>query len=188
MKVSEMLTRLQLYIDDTVESEEDAIGILNDGKNRMALAVKATFPDVTSASGGSDSFVFPTEYHEGPVLYAAAMYKAVDSSIQEKNSFMGDFQEILRDFQENYDPPMQYQKNSYTQHFVATAGQLLFTITGETFTGKPKVYINSQRTYDYNVDGNEITLYNGAIEGDILSAVWDENAAFTQPPYPHWRW
>lgn len=193
MNTAAMLALLEHYIDDTIDDNEVAIRILNTGKDKMATAIKARFPDIVLNGNLDEEFAFPSEYHETPVLYAAAMYKANDSSIQEKNSFLGQFEDAVKEFVENYDPPVQYREAPYIQHYTATAGQTEFVITNPSYSryGNVQIYVDGvfqERYENYDMDGRKITLYNGVSADAIVSAVWDENHAFAQPPYLHWSW
>jgi len=183
---------VELYVDDVVDNNT-LVTLLNMGKNRMAQEVKCRFPDITLTTNLDDTFVFSEEYHEIPVFYAAAMIKAQDSSIREKESFLAQFELGLQNFVENYDPPVQYLDLPNVEHFTATAGQLQYTITKNDYHptyGNLKVYRNSIRVFDIEKDGNSFSLpiTETVSDGDIITAIWEINADYIYRPafYPGW--
>lgn len=175
MNYSEMKELLEYYVDDTVDSPI-AIRLFNEGKNQMAAAVHARFPDIEETSSAGDRFVFDERFHELPVLYAAAMVKAYDSSIREKEAFMADFQSRMRDFVENYNPPIQFVDADYVQHFKVTApdGEYQFKVTASNFNtfGNVDVYVNSQLVA-HRRNGTEIYADNAVPLDSIVSVTWD---------------
>lgn len=192
MLLSDMLLLLETYVDDSINNP-DAVRWLNAGQNKMAVEVKAAFPQLTITSGLNTTFVFPEKFHETPVLYAAAMYKAQDSSMQEKESFLMQFRDGLQEFSENYDPPARYRDDAITQQFIATAAQTEFTITKEGYNyrfGNLRVYVNDRRT-DYFLPVVTGFLYTDPapiLVGDAVTAVWEEHSDLYVRPaiYPGW--
>lgn len=173
MNFAAMKTLLEYYVDDTVDTPI-ALILVNEGKNKMAAAVHAKFPDIVE-SGTGDTFVFDDRFHELPVLYAAAMVKAYDSSVREKDSFMMDFKDGLKEFAKEYSPPIQYvADNGYSQAFTAAAGDTTFTVTNPSFStyGNVDVYLNSSPVPHSRV-GNVITLPSPLLGGEILTVTWD---------------
>lgn len=172
MNFAAMKTLLEYYVDDTVDTPI-ALTLVNEGKNKMAAAVHAKFPDIVE-SGTGDTFVFDERFHELPVLYAAAMVKAYDSSIREKESFMFDFQSGLKDFVKEYSPPIQYVKGDFLQSFTAVAGDTTFTVTDSSFStyGNVDVYLNSSPV-PHTRNGNVITLVNPLVGGETVTVTWD---------------
>lgn len=189
MNLQEMIDAINRRVDDVVDPT-DAIEWLNAGKNRMAMAVKANFPDLT-ASDMQGSFAFPAKYHEGPVLYAAAKFKELDSSLAEAANFMSQFELILREFMENYEIPPRYRDDHLSQQFIATAGQTVFTITKNSYNpryGDLKVYVNDRLVERKLGDGTDFVLLTPASAGDAVTAVWEEHFDLVEPPYNWWIW
>jgi hypothetical protein len=186
MNLSDMKAMLDGYVDDVIDITL-ATRLLNAGQNKMATSARASFPQL-AATVTDGTFVFPEKYHETPVLYAAAMIKAQDSSIREKESFLAQFQDALADFTENWDVPARYKDDINVQQFTATANQTVFTITKDTYTtsySRLEVYKNDVKitTFEDNGDGT-FTLATGATAGDYITAIWEVNEMFQQPPYP----
>ena len=170
-----MKSQLEYYVDDVVDTDV-ALNLFNEGKNRMATAVKAILPDLTTVPGAGDKFVFDDRFHIIPVYYAAAMVKANDSSLTEKDSFMGQFENSVKDFVQNYVPPVIYQDSETTQQFKVTdpAGQSNFIVTKDTFNmyGNVFVYVDGAGV-DFGKYGNTVTLSTPAPMGAVVSIQWD---------------
>jgi hypothetical protein len=191
MQLSQMVNLVNLYIDD-VEDTDTIISLLNRGKDLMAVEVNCEFPDVVKSSDMTDTFVFDSKYHEIPVYYAAAMFKSKDSAVREKESYMSQFSDGIRNFTENYDPPVQYLRTSNVQQFTATAGQTDFTITKNDYSypyGNLKVYVNGQlASFEFGDVPTIFTLETAATEGDKVTAQWEINSEYSYAPafYPSW--
>jgi hypothetical protein len=192
MILNDMVSLLNRYVDDVVDITT-ATALLNAGQNAMAENVEADFPQLAS-SDINGTFVFPQKYHEIPVLYAAAMFKAQDSSIREKESYLSQFHERLANFTENYDVPARYRDTATVQQFTATAGQTTFTIVKESYNptySNLKVYINDVPTTNFisATDGtNGFVLTNASTLGDAVTASWEQREEFSGPPMPWWSW
>lgn len=175
MDFTTMQRLLEYYVDDVIDPE-DSIIMFNAAKEDMAAAVKARFPDLGQDVGINDSFVFDSRFHEAPVLYAAAMVKANDSSVGEKQDFMNQYQMKLRDFVKNYYPPIMYQDVPNMAHFKVdeTTDPSLFTITDESYSiyGNAEVYLNG-RVVGYRRYGNQFTLSVPAPVGSTVTIVWE---------------
>lgn len=176
MNYGDMKKLLEYYVDDVVDTTTTT-ALFNSGKNKMAIAVHAEFPDITPTAP-NDNFVFDARFHEIPVLYAAAMAKSYDSSLQEKNSYLNQYETGLRDFIQNYDPPIQYLRQEYMQHM--TVSELLGTtsvaVTNPTYNtrGVVDVYVNSVPvTYTGTATG--IDLISPAPLGSVITVVWEPN-------------
>jgi hypothetical protein len=192
MKLSDLINLLNGYVDDVIDATT-ATRLFNAGQNQMAVDIKASFPQLI-ASNLNDTFVFPEKYHEAPVLYAAAMVKAQDSSIREKESFLSQFGLAVANFTENYDVPARYWETPSVQQFTATAGQTTFLITKESYNpdySNLKVYINDVPTTSFSLatDGtNSFILTTSAALNDAVTASWEQREEFTGPPMPWWSW
>ena len=189
MKLSEMFTLLNLYVDDVVASTT-ATTLFNAGQNKMAAEIKAAFPQLVSTNP-DDTFIFHEKYHEIPILYAAAMIKSQDSSIREKGSYLDQFQDGVNSFTENWDVPPRYKDDINVQQFTATAGQTYFTITKDSYTyqySNIEIYVNDLLV-PYQVDeANGISLYTACTAGDLVTATWIVNDSLQRPPYPWFTW
>lgn len=190
MTVTEMLAMIRFLVDDAVETTT-AINLLNMGQNKMAVEVKANFPQL-SKDDINGTFVFPEKYHDLPVLYAAAMFKAYDSSIREKDSFMNQFLMGMPNFTENYTPPFRYWDDYNVAQFRATGnGTQTFTITKSTYftdSANPRIYIN-----DVQIDKDSVTLSGGditipdLINGDYITVIWETHYDINKPPFEWWE-
>jgi hypothetical protein len=177
MNYAEMKVMLEYYVDDEVDNPI-ALRLLNEGKNRMALAVHAKFPDITQLTG-SDEFVFDDRFHNTAVLYAAAMVKTYDSSIAEAREFENKFELGLREFVENYDTPIQYTTEPNIQNFTVTAETAVtpvFRVTDRDYNmyGDITVYLNGNPVRHQKY-GSEIRLYDTPAVDDIVTIQWDQN-------------
>lgn len=190
MKLTEMQSYLRFLVDDAVDAGITAI-LLNDGQNKMAIEVKATFPQLVAENPDS-TFVFPEKYHSMPVFYAAAMYKGFDSSVREKDSYMGDFLNGLPNFSENYNPPYRYWDDYNVQQFTAVNGTFTYTIKKDGYNRKYadlRVYVNdlpvsfvASTTDDTFTIDSSITL----VTGDFITVIWEIHTDLVEPPYAWW--
>lgn len=186
MNYAEMKELLEYYVDDVVDNPI-ATRLFNEGKNRMALAVHAKFPDIANTVGVGDTFVFDDRFHNIPVLYAAAMVKSYDSSLQEKQSYQNDFEMALRDFVENYDPPVQYSTEDNLQHFVVDDNYVttpVFSVTrnGYNMFGNVSVYVDGVPA-GHQKYGSEIRLYETPPLGSIVTIEWEQDTFSGVPRY-----
>jgi hypothetical protein len=186
MNLGEMIKAIARRIDDSVDNA-DAVEWLNAGKNKMAVAIGADFPDIQLTTDLSDTFVFPAKYHLGPVEYAAAKAKEKDSSVNEAGNFMSQFEQIKRDFVQTYEVPAQYRDDRLSQQFTATDGQDMFLITKEGYNpsyGDLKVYKNGlvQTNFTTN-DDKTFILSSACVAGDKITALWEEHIDLIEPPY-----
>lgn len=185
-----MIAMLQVLIDD-VPDQADAVALLNAGQDKLAVEVSASFPAL-NVSDQEASPVYPKEYHQLPVFFAAAMFKGQDSSIAEKNSYMGDFISGLQDFSENYDPPVNYLNKPTVQQFdVVDIEQAIFFITKRGYSaryGNPEAYVNGVPVdFEKQYDGS-ILLLEPAVTGDRVTVQWEEHYDFTTRPAYYAGW
>lgn len=179
-------------VDDVVLNE-DALMWLNAGQNKMAIAVNAKFPKLEMTPAMDATFVFPEEYHDLPVLYACAMYKAQDTSLQEKDSFMLQFLDGLREFASRYSPPIIYRNDETTEQFVVDDTlNNVFNITKNSYdprTGKLRVYVNGiQTNYFVKKADKSFKILQSLVEGDRVTAQWEIHTDMQKPPYSWWSW
>jgi hypothetical protein len=183
MDYNAMKDLLEFYIDDVIDTPI-AVTLFNEGKNKMANVVNANFPDLPEAPVEGDQFVFDAKYHNAPVLYAAAMYKGYDSSIGEKQSYMADFQEALRDFQNDYIVPLVYRNDSliYKYTVTETTGIDTITVTDESFNryGNLSVYVNNLPA-SYSRYGNVFTFATTIPLGSTVIVAWEPNQYYVEP-------
>lgn len=188
MNLQEMLSAINRRIDD-VAVQTDAIEWLNEGKDKMAIAVGAKFPDVVSLT---DSFVFDAKYHGLPVLFASARYKEQDAVLTEASNFMNQFMNGLTEFVSKYEIPPQYRDDRVSQQFIASAAGQTFTITKQTYNatyGDLKVYINNVETTNFTINDTGTVTVPDSIIGNNVTMVWEEHTDFIEPPYSFWgRW
>jgi hypothetical protein len=209
------MATLQDCIDSLNDLVEDVVSTsmatrwFNQAQNRMASAVEATFTQLTSSTSLTATLDMPDKWVEALVLFAAAKYKEVDTSLQEAGNFMGQFQEVYKEFVENYQVPIQFLDNAEVQQYTAVAGQTKFTITKRGFSpavGVVKVFVNGIETTDFVVGYKDIdpvtstpTIYiNGftltgkyeaaepLADGDKVTVKWEVHGDFTQAPYSWW--
>ena len=182
MNYTEMKTLLEYYVDDVVDTAT-AVRLLNEGKNKLAVAVRAKFPDIDAS--GASTFVFDDRFHEAPVLYAASMVKAYDSSLSEKESYMAQFRDMLRDFVKEYSPPVQYLASENLQHFGVglPEGEDTFIITDSSFSGYGdlEVFVDSMPV-GFSSSGRNVYLTNTAPAGTVVTVRW-EPSMFSAPRY-----
>lgn len=192
MTLQEMINAINRRIDDIVITP-DAVEWLNEGQNIMAIAVGAKFPQL-STSDLSGTFVFDAKYHGIPVLFACARYKEQDSSLQESNNFMTQFEEFKKEFVENYEVPPRYRDDRHSQQFIAREGEDTFVITKVDYhpsSGDLKVYVNDLPVYPRFIGSGadrSFTLETPCQEGDAVTAIWEIHTDMQEPPYPWWRW
>lgn len=190
-----MISLVNSYVDDVV-ANDDIIRWLNMGKDRMATEVKCTFVDLPTVAQEptlSSSFVFPSKYHEVPCLYAAAMYRGQESSLNEKGSFMQQFELGVRNFSENYNPPVEYLDQPNVIQYTATAGQTDFVVANDMFTpfyGGTRFYVNSLPNDYFSIQNKALFKYVGTtplVNGDKVTLIFEQNANFIEPPYAWMR-
>lgn len=195
MILSQMITLVNSYVDDVL-SNDDIIRWLNMGKDRMATEVKCTFPDLPTVAQDqtlSSSFIFPSKYHEVPCLYASAMYRGQESSLNEKGSFMQQFELGVRNFSENYNPPVQYLDQPNVIQYTATAGQTDFVVANDMFTpfyGGSRFYVNSLPSDNFSIQSKVLFKYVGVtplVLNDKVTLIFEQNANFIEPPYAWMR-
>lgn len=175
MRYAKMKELLEYYVDDIVDTPI-AVQLLNAGKDKLASAVNSVFPDLPENPTGNEEFVFDGRFHELPVIYAAAMVKSYDSSIREKESYLAQFQDGIREFVENYDPPVQYLESDYVKHFTVTdeAGQTDFVVTARNYNsyGNIDVYVNSQPVA-FKRSGPNVSLLDPAPLDSVVTLMWE---------------
>ena len=186
---------LNANVDDVVDNTT-AVRWLNAGQNIMAIEAKASFTQLDPANLNG-TFDFPEKYHETPVLYACAMYQSSESSIGEKNSYLVQFQDGVKNFLENYDMPMSNRDDSNTQQFVKTSTDAnKYTITSrgyvDGYKSNLKVYINNVQTSYFTINDKsftltEITGVQTLIVGDKITAQWEDRPEMNEPPYTWWK-
>lgn len=190
MNLQQMIDAINRRVDDVVDAT-DAVEWLNSGKDQMAIAVEATFPDLDIANM-QGTFPFPSKYHEGPVLYAAARFKEYDSSISEAANFMAQFETVKQNFVRNYSVPPSYRDDRLAQQFIVSSGQTEFAITKQGYEpryGDLVVYVNDLRVDRELVeDSTAFTPLASLAPGDRVTAVWEEHNDLIDPPYNWWSW
>lgn len=217
MNILDMYTYVSKLVDD-IPVTDDVIRWLNAGQNILAAEIQAVFPQLqlsTVDATLAGTFAFDVKWHHIPCVYAAAMYKAQDTSFQEEQMFLQQFNDLKKTFVQYYDPPLQYVDSAYAQLFTATAGQLAYVINKISYDpvrGDVQVYYNGRLLVpdqDYSLVGNPANNFasivttpittndpngftlNAAITvntGDLITAVWQEHFDLVNPPYDFWRW
>lgn len=188
MKLSQMVDAIGARIDDVIDIQT-ATEWLNAGLNQMAVSVGAVFPQLDSTNP-DDRFVFDAKWQEIPIVYACAMFKGMDTAVQEKNVYMQQFVMMLKDFQTKYQVPIIYKDDMYTEQFRATADQVTFTITDPDYnesTADLKVYVNGKPA-EVITSEDTFTLLVSAKEGDYITAIWEVHTDLQEPPYSFWGW
>lgn len=178
---------------DDVPADTAVVRWFNAAQNRLAASVNAKFPSLIDANGTFNPLVEPVydeKWQEALVVFACARFKEAESSINEANNFQSQFDELKKEFTENYEVPVQYRDDRNTQQFTASQGQTLFTITKEGFDpvyGDLKVHVNGvesthfwirEKSFEFNA------IQNPLVSGDIVTAIWEESYAYQEPPYP----
>lgn len=188
MVVTEMLTYLRFLVDDVVDTSI-AGSLLNAGQNKMAVEVKANFPQINTTTPDA-TFVFPEKFHEMPVLYAAAMYKTYDSSVRESDALMNQFLGALSNFTENYNPPYRYWDDFNVQQITAVNGTLTYTITKDGYNrdyADLRVYVNDLTVpFTPSTVDNTFTI-DSVVDGDAITVIWETHSDLVNPPYEWWR-
>jgi hypothetical protein len=186
MNLQEMISAINRRIDDVIATS-DAVDWLNEGQNLMGIAVGAKFPQL-SVSDMTGTFAFDEVYHGIPILFACARYKEQDSSLQESNNFINQFEAHKKDFVERYELPPRYRMDRQSQQFTATDGQDTFTITKIDYSptsGELKVYVNDLPVSLISInDDKSFVLALPCLLGDAVTAVWEEHPYLEEPPYP----
>lgn len=189
-KQSDLVAQVQRRVDDT-PSSANVVEWINAGIGVMAMRVNAIFP-LLSATDSNSKLSFDDKWSEIPVLYACSRFKQSDLMSGDAQMYMQQFDMLLREFVLRYDVPAQYKDDPNTEQFVATAGQLNFTITKESFhsaTGDLVVYKNNKKlilTTDYTVTETGFSLVVGAAVNDFITAVWEYHVDLLEPPYYWW--
>lgn len=191
MNLQQMIDAINSRLEEVVDNNE-AVEWLNAGKNQMAIAVGAKFPDLNPANM-QDTFVFDERFHEAPVLYACARYKERDSAIGESANFMAQFEALKKEFALEYVVPPRYREDRMSQQFIAADGQTTFTITKDTYDfryGDLKVYVNDVPCHNVQISrDNTFTILSPTLkQGDAVTAIWEEHVDLIEPPYNWWRW
>lgn len=189
MNLQQMIDAINRRVDDVVDAK-DAAEWLNSGKNQMAIAVGAKFPDLDSAVL-TGTFVFDDQFHEAPVLYAAASFKEQDSALSEVGNFMSKFENLKKEFVRSYVVPPRYRNDRLSQQFIATAGQTSFIVTKEGYdptVGDAKIYVNDRYVISSIGVDNELILDVATVLGDCVTIVWEEHTDLIDPPYNWWTW
>ncbi len=195
MNVTQMIQMINANVDDVVDNTT-AVNWLNAGQNIMAIEARALFTQL-SATNLTGTFDFPEKYHEVPVLYACAMYQSSESSVGEKNSYLIQFQDGVRNFTETYDAPMTQRDDSNTQQFTKSATDAnTYTITkrgyADSYKSNLKVYLNNIETTLFTTNDKsftltEITGVQIPVVGDKITAQWEDRPEMIEPPYIWWK-
>lgn len=195
MTLQDMIDYINNSVDDVVITKT-AVAWLNAGQNKMAQTVGAKFPQLDATlSTSSQTFAFDDKWHEIPVLYAAAMFKGADTSLQEKNIFMQQFNDGLKEFVMNWEVLPSLRDDRITQQFIATDQQTDFTITKNSYdpsTGDLVIYVNDIQTTNFRTDTDptvkKFYLNTPSTLSDKVTAVWEEHTDLVDPPYSWWQW
>lgn len=189
MTLQQMINAINSRVDDAVNTT-DAVGWLNAGKNQMAVAIGANFPDL-DPNNLDDTFVFDAIYHEAPILYACAKFKEQDSALSEVANFMTQFENLKKEFVGKYTVPPRYRNDRLTQQFIATAGQTDFTITAQNYDpryGNLSVYVNDVPCDQFRANSDRtFTVFCTLNDGDAVTAIWEEHEDYIQPPFEWWN-
>lgn len=184
MNLSEMKSLLEYYVDDIVDNNI-VIQLLNQAKNELAIVVDADFPDIAITPNMDDTFVFDDKYHNLPVLHAAAMVKAYDSSLGEKNSFMQQFQVGLQGFKSRYTVPIQYKLGAnILQHLVTEEnGVQQINVTSPNYHSWSwvNVYVDGVLIEGAEGYGKQINLPMLVPQGATITVEWDTNPMYQKP-------
>jgi hypothetical protein len=192
MNLKEMIDAVNMRADD-IQSNAVIIQWLNEGISVLGIAVEANFPQFSATSGDLIGQIapIPERFHMIPVIYAIAKFKEYDSSVNEANNFMNQFEFLKNQFVATYQVEPQYRDDRLAQQFTVTDGQREFEITKNGYNpryGDLKVYVNGQRKEDFTIKDKKFTLVTDSVAGDKITAVWEEHTDLLEPPYNFWRW
>jgi hypothetical protein len=162
---------------------------------RLASAVNASFPKFVTNGVFTPTFepVFDERWHEALVAFACARYKEQEASLNEVANFQQQFDNILKEMTENYEVPLIYRSDRFTQQFTVTDNTVTtFNITKIGYDpsyGNLKVYINGLETTDFYLasDGTKSFTINPTTPlavNDAITALWEEHYEFLEPPVP----
>lgn len=186
MKMQEMMTLFEYYVDDVIDTST-VVSTFNRGKDIMIQDMDVEVPDL-DYSNPNDQYIFPEKFHELPLLYAAAMFKAYDSSLQEKESFLQQFYAGVQKFKTGWEIPEHLKKGDDRQVITLEEDLLTndITITSNTYTkyGFVDVYVNG--TLVPNTRYGKIISIDSSIKlmkGDIITVIWDTYHVWHRPQY-----
>lgn len=191
MNLSEMILAISRRVDDTVTTP-NAVEWLNSAKNKMAIAVKAKFPDLSQNDTSTEYTAIDSKYHEALVMYASARFKEYDGIFSDASFFLQEFNEMVKDFQANFEVPPYYRDDHISQQFVATQSAQTFTITKLTYDknqGDLIAYINNIKTDNYTINSDGTVTVWDCVAGDNVTLLWENHVDIVEPPYSWWgRW
>jgi hypothetical protein len=197
MQLQELKQQVWDRIDDA-PVDLTVIRWMDSAQRRMASAVGAKFPSFVSNNSFDSTLepLIPEKWQEALIVFACARYKEGEASLNEVANFDAQFQEIAKEFTENYEVPIRYRDDRVSQQFTATANQTQFIITKIGFDpvyGNLQVFINGAKTSNFQIDSNidpsvqsfTLTVAQPALTGgETITALWEEQYAIQEAPTP----
>lgn len=197
MKVQALIKAVQDRLQEDTLEGLIILGWFDEAQNRLGIRTGGNFPRFLNPDGTQstvDEPVFDDRYHELLIIYACARYRESDEAIGEAQYLDSIFETILSECVNTIQIIPMYQDTAYSQQFIATTGQTDFVITKPNFSpryNELRIYVNNvlkSTPKDYRMDMNTIRITSGLVEGDRVSALWEDADLLNDPPQTWGAW
>jgi hypothetical protein len=159
--------------------------------NRINVALSSKIPTTIIAS---QEPLFDERFHEALVLFGVAKYRESDSSYNDAQYFMGQFDDMVRVMQRDMEL-LPSTRMDYNHRQIVVTNNTIMSYTMDIPYGS---YFDSITVYqnDKQVDPNyySTSLQNGTLtfkgitlaNGDKITIKFENNSDLNEPPYSWW--
>lgn len=177
--------------NDQSISETNVLNWCNQALQRINVALQAKIPLIVDT--GLTVPAIDPRYHEALILFSVAKYRESDSSYNDANYFMGQFNDMVATMQRDMViPPSQRGDYNIQQIIVPDSNTYLYalTIPDGSYYDDIKVYHNDVEIRSFNVDSANRRINISAtiplVSDDKLTVIFENNSDLNAAPYQWW--
>lgn len=176
--------------DQSIDDVALARWIAN-GIDRINITLNTDFP---SSISGSEEPAFDSRFHEALIIFGVAKYRESDSSYNDAQYFMQQFNDMLMVMQRDMTIPPVFRKDKDVQQIVVENPTTMvydLSMPYGSYFDYIQVYKNSELVnpinYRITLNTKKITFQGiSLVPDDVITIVFENNSDLNAPPYQWW--
>jgi hypothetical protein len=177
--------------DQSIDDVALARWIAN-GIDRINITLNTSFP---SSLSGTEEPAFDSRFHESLILFGVAKYRESDSSYNDAQYFMQQFNDMIMVMQRDMEIPAAFRKDKDVQQIVVTNPTTLvydLSMPYGSYFDYISVYKNNELvnpiSYRITLNTKKITFQGiSLVSDDRITVIFENNSDLNAPPYQWWN-
>jgi hypothetical protein len=164
---------------------------VSNGIDRINITLNTSFP---SSLSGTEEPAFDSRFHEALVVFGVAKYRESDTSYNDAQYFMQQFNDMLMVMQRDMEIPPAFRKDKDVQQIVVTNPTTIvydLSMPYGSYFDYISVYKNNELVnpinYRITLNTKKITFQGiSLVPDDRITIVFENNSDLNAPPYQWW--